>query len=45
MDRDEAYKRAFADFLIRTLAVSATLTQGDQPVIHRAKKSEMAPAV
>lgn len=42
-DKDESYKRAYADFLIRTLAVSATLTAGDQPVIYRAlAKSEVA---
>lgn len=28
-------KQAYADFLIRTLAVSATLTKGDQPVVGR----------
>jgi hypothetical protein len=29
---EEARKKAYADFLIRTLAVSSTLTAGDQPV-------------
>ncbi len=37
--RGLAYKRAFADFLIRTCAVSATLTAGDQPVIYRSSVS------
>lgn len=32
VDFEEARKKAYADFLIRTLAVSATLTAGDQPV-------------
>jgi hypothetical protein len=32
VDYEEARKKAYADFLIRTLAVSATLTAGDQPV-------------
>lgn len=31
-DYEEARKKAYADFLIRTAAVSATLTAGDQPV-------------
>ncbi len=35
MDRMLAYRRAYADFLIRTCAVSATLTAGDQPVMYR----------
>lgn len=39
IDRELAYKRAFADFLIRTCAVSATLTAGDQPVIYRSSVS------
>lgn len=34
-DYSESYKKAYADFLIRTCAVSATLTAGDQPVIYR----------
>lgn len=34
-DKDEALKRAFVDFLVRTLATSATLTSGDQPVFYR----------
>lgn len=36
-DREDSFKLAFADFLIRTLSVSATLTAGDQPVILRSK--------
>lgn len=32
IDFEEARKKAYADFLIRTLAVSSTLTAGDQPV-------------
>jgi hypothetical protein len=35
IDFEEARKKAYADFLIRTLAVSATLTAGDQPVLAR----------
>lgn len=35
IDLKDAYKVAFADFLIRTLAVSATLTKGDLPVYSR----------
>lgn len=35
VDVEEARKKAYADFLIRTLAVSATLTAGDQPVLAR----------
>lgn len=35
MDKDWAYKVAYADFLMRTCATSATLTTGDQPVIYR----------
>jgi hypothetical protein len=35
IDVEEARKKAYADFLIRTLAVSATLTAGDQPVLAR----------
>lgn len=35
IDTAEAYKLAYADFLIRTLAVSATLTGGDLPVYAR----------
>ncbi len=34
-DFDRSYCLAYADFLIRTCAVSATLTAGDQPVIFR----------
>ncbi len=34
-NKDSAYKLAYADFLIRTLAVSATLTAGDQVVVYR----------
>jgi len=34
-DKNESYKKAYADFLIRTLATSGTLTAGDQPVIMR----------
>jgi hypothetical protein len=41
-DRDEAYKIAYADFLIRTLAVSGTLTKGDQPVVLRQKNYDFA---
>lgn len=41
-DRDEAYKVAYADFLIRTLAVSGTLTRGDQPVILRQRQLALA---
>lgn len=33
VDVQQARQDAYADFLIRTLAVSATLTQNDQPVI------------
>ena len=36
-DRDQSYRRALADFLIRTLATSGTLTKGDQRVILRRK--------
>lgn len=32
-DRDQSYRRAWVDFLVRTLATSATLTKGDQPVL------------
>ncbi|PLS81414.1 hypothetical protein CYG49_02000 [Candidatus Saccharibacteria bacterium] len=32
-DREQSYRRAWVDFLVRTLATSATLTKGDQPVI------------
>jgi hypothetical protein len=32
IDFEEARKKAYADFLIRTLAVASTLTAGDQPV-------------
>jgi hypothetical protein len=32
IDIEDARKKAYADFLIRTLAVSSTLTAGDQPV-------------
>jgi hypothetical protein len=32
IDFEDARKKAYADFLIRTLAVSSTLTAGDQPV-------------
>jgi hypothetical protein len=35
MDKAWAYKVAYADFLMRTCATSATLTTGDQPVIYR----------
>lgn len=35
IDVDEAYKVAYADFLIRTLAVAATLTDGSLPVYRR----------
>jgi hypothetical protein len=35
VDFEDARKKAYADFLIRTLAVSATLTTGDQPVYAR----------
>lgn len=38
-DREESFKLAYADFLIRTLAVSATLTAGDQPVILRSAQN------
>ncbi len=34
-DLEAVRKQAYADFLIRTLAVSATLTKGDQPVVGR----------
>lgn len=37
-DKDEAYKLAYADFLIRTLAVAATLTAGDLPVYRRTSR-------
>lgn len=43
-DRDEAYKVAYADFLIRTLAVSATLTKGDLPVLIRQPQAELVSA-
>jgi hypothetical protein len=35
IDFEDARKKAYADFLIRTLGVSATLTAGDQPVYAR----------
>lgn len=35
VDIDEAYKLAYADFLIRTLGVAATLTDGSLPVYLR----------
>lgn len=35
IDYEEARQKAYADFLIRTLAVSSTLTAGDQPVYAR----------
>lgn len=35
MDKTWAYKVAYADFLIRSCATSATLTSGDQPVLYR----------
>lgn len=35
LDIDEVYKLAYADFLIRTLAVASTLTAGDLPVYLR----------
>jgi hypothetical protein len=35
IDFEEARKTAYADFLIRTLAVSSTLTAGNQPVLAR----------
>lgn len=41
-NRDEAYRVAYADFLIRTLAVGATLTKGDLPVLVREAKSAYA---
>lgn len=34
-NKEEVYKLAYADFLVRTLAVSATLTGGDLPVYLR----------
>ena len=34
-DKETVRAQAYADFLIRTLAVSATLTKGDLPVIGR----------
>jgi hypothetical protein len=42
MDRDWAYKKAEADFWIRTLAVSATLTKGDLPTFARRKDYDLA---
>jgi len=42
IDEDETRRLAFADFLIRTLAVSATLTKGDLPVYHRRGIKECA---
>lgn len=36
--RDELYRLAFADFLIRTLAVAGTLTAGDLPVYQFSQK-------
>lgn len=43
-DFENARKKAYADFLIRTLAVSGTLTAGDQPVHARLRpgKSDVA---
>ncbi len=35
LNRDDSYKKAYADFLIRTCATSATLTVGDQLVLYR----------
>ena len=35
LDQAWAYKVAYADFLMRTCATSATLTAGDQPAIYR----------
>jgi hypothetical protein len=40
MDRQVAYQKAEADFWIRTLAVSATLTNGDLPVFLRRHKDD-----
>ncbi|OYX53564.1 hypothetical protein B7Y92_02280, partial [Candidatus Saccharibacteria bacterium 32-50-13] len=34
-DADHAWKVAYADFLVRTLAVAGTLTAGDLPVYRR----------
>jgi hypothetical protein len=42
VDRNLAYKKAYADFWIRTLAVSSTLTAGDQPVFLRQEKQDAA---
>lgn len=42
VDEDEVRRVAFADFLIRTLAVAATLTKGDLPVYHRRAVKEYA---
>lgn len=41
-DRDHVWKLAYADFLIRTLAVAATLTAGDLPVYRRSVDTEQA---
>ncbi|MDB5186706.1 MAG: hypothetical protein JWM07_178 [Candidatus Saccharibacteria bacterium] len=39
IDFEEARKIAYADFLIRTLGVSSTLTAGDQPVLARMREN------
>jgi hypothetical protein len=40
VDFEDARQKAYADFLIRTLAVSATLTTGDQPVYARMRAGQ-----
>lgn len=40
MERELAYQVAEADFWIRTLAVSGTLTAGDLPVFYRGRKKD-----
>lgn len=40
VDAKEVRKIAYADFLIRTLAVSATLTQNDLPVVGRVSRTK-----
>jgi hypothetical protein len=44
IDRQFAYQKAEADFWIRSLAVSATLTAGDQPVFMRRMRTNFAQA-
>lgn len=41
LDKDDVRKKAYADFLIRTLAVAGTLTAGDLPVYQRRSDSKI----